>query len=130
MSSRCDARRTTHRIRNCSTRPAENRPWDIMATQRGICKKEISATLQTVSALVCLSLHRVPLVFISNRRPITSPSIGVLKFREQPRIEGIPILNKWSNKLNLFIHFSSPINYFENRKSMLKHSILNQKKKN
>lgn len=34
------------------------------------------------------------------------------------------------NKLNLFIHFSSPINYFENRKSMLKHSILNQKKKN
>lgn len=48
-------------------------------------------------------------VFISNRRSITSPSIGVLKFREQPRIEGIPILNKWSNKLNLFIHFSSPI---------------------
>lgn len=129
MSSRCDERHTEIARHG---RPRTGR-GDIMATQRGIRKKEISATLQTVSALVCLSRHRVPLVFIPNRRctdhftfdrriEISGPTTGIEGF--QFWINGVSDF-----KLNLFIYLFVSIsnNYFENRKF---YSKSKKKKKN
>lgn len=94
--------------------------------KRGICKKEISATLRTVSALVCLPRHSMSLSFLFPTvvARITSPTF-VLKFRERDsnfeQMEQVTLSLTW---IYLFIFFQYLIG-----KSKSKDSILNQKKK-
>lgn len=114
-------RRTTHR--NCSTRPVENRPrghyghatWNPQKRNFGHAPNSFGPFSFAFLGTVSLSF-----LFPTVVARITSPSIGVLKFRDQQRIEGFQF---WINgvsdfKLNLFIYLFVSIsnNYFENRK--------------
>lgn len=111
-------RRTTHR--NCSTRPAENRPrghyghatWN--PQKRNFGHAPNSFGLRLPFSAPC------PSRFYSQPSLHGSLHLRLLKFRDQQRIERFQF---WINgvsdfKLNLFIYLFVSIynNYFENRK--------------